>query len=185
MPKPRKSSLESSTARRKLPVAKRPYWLRVSPGIALGYRRNEGAGTWVARSTLGAAQWPKRIAWADDLEPKNGREILDYWQAIDAARKLARRRPGDDAGEDARPLNVGDAIDAYQRDLEMRGAAAYNAKHLRLHVNAALASKPVGLLSVADLIRWREAVIGHRDRGRERQPHPKFFACCTVARRRA
>ena len=138
MPKPRKSSLESSTARRKLPVAKRPYWLRVSPGIALGYRRNEGAGTWVARSTLGAAQWTKRIAWADDLEPKNGREILDYWQAIDAARKLARRRPGDDAGEDARPLNVGDAIDAYQRDLEMRGAAAYNAKHLRLHVNAAL-----------------------------------------------
>ena len=45
MPKPRASRLESATARRKLTVQKKPFWLIVSPNIGLGYRRNEGAGT--------------------------------------------------------------------------------------------------------------------------------------------
>ena len=45
LPKPRNAKLESATARRKLAVRKKPYYVRLSPGIALGYRRNAGAGT--------------------------------------------------------------------------------------------------------------------------------------------
>jgi hypothetical protein len=29
-----------------LPVRRKPYYVAISPGIHLGYRRNKGAGTW-------------------------------------------------------------------------------------------------------------------------------------------
>ena len=107
---------ETATARRKLPVRKKPFYVTVSPGIALGYRRNIGGGSWSARCTGQGADWIKRIGLADDLEPADGKHVLTYWQAIDMARALARRQPGaDDAN---RPVTVGEALDRYQRDLE-------------------------------------------------------------------
>ena len=87
MPKPRSSALESSTARRKLAVRKKPYWTRLAPGIALGYRRNEGAGTWSVRSSDGhGAAWVKRIGLADDLEPAAPPTVMTFWEAQKAAR---------------------------------------------------------------------------------------------------
>jgi hypothetical protein len=56
-------------ARRKLPVAGAPVWVRLGPGFALGYRRNEAAGTWSLRVTGNGGHWIKRIALADDFEP--------------------------------------------------------------------------------------------------------------------
>jgi hypothetical protein len=73
MPKPRAARLETPTARRRLEVRKKPYWITISPGIALGYRRNAGSGTWSVRSTDGhGSDWIKRIALADDLERTDG-----------------------------------------------------------------------------------------------------------------
>ena len=96
MPKPRVAKLETATARRKLPVRKKPFYVTVSPGIALGYRRNIGGGSWSARCTGQGADWIKRVGLADDLEPADGKHVLTYWQAIDLARALARRQPGAD-----------------------------------------------------------------------------------------
>src|SRR5262249_11429570 len=56
MPKPRAPKLETATARRRLDVRKKPYWTQLSPGIALGYRRNEGAGTWSVRVADGGVE---------------------------------------------------------------------------------------------------------------------------------
>ena len=95
MPKPRSAKLETPTARRRLEVRKKPYWTTISPGIHLGYRRNAGAGTWSVRVADSGAEWVKRIAVADDLEPASPPHVLSYWQAIDVARSLARRQPGD------------------------------------------------------------------------------------------
>jgi hypothetical protein len=68
MPKPRKSSLETPTARLKLPIQKKPHWLRLGPGLSLGYRRNAGAGTWSIRAADGRGQeWLKKFGAADDL----------------------------------------------------------------------------------------------------------------------
>src|SRR5215472_872990 len=92
MPKPRAAKLETPTARRKLAVAKKPYWKTISPGIALGYRRNEGAGTWSVRVADSGTEWIKRIALADDLEAASPPAVLNYWRAVDAARALARRQ---------------------------------------------------------------------------------------------
>jgi integrase len=161
MPKPRSSQLESATARAKLAVAKAPYYAKLAPGIYVGYRRNQsGVGTWSARGTDGHGHaWLKRIGLADDLEPADGRSVLDYWQALDLARKLARRQPGDSQDE-TRPVTVAEAIDAYERDLKARGGSVENAGRVRHHLNGALAAKPVSLLNVGELRKWRDSLVG-------------------------
>jgi integrase len=155
MPKPRAARLESATSRRRLAVAKRPYWLIVSPNIAVGYRRNEGAGTWSVRVTGNGASWIKRIGLADDYEPADGRAVLTYWQAIDAARALARKQPGE-ATDDTKPLTVDEALTRYEADLISRGGDPYNARRARLHLPSSLLSKPISMLGAAKLKRWRD-----------------------------
>jgi integrase len=154
MPKPRSPKLETATARRKLAIRKKPYWITIAPGIALGYRRNAGAGTWSVRSTDGhGADWIKRIGLADDQEPADGAAVLTFWQAQDRARALARGRSGDDGD---RPVTVAEAIDLYEVDLKVRGGNIYNARRAKWLLSGSILSKPVGLLGAAELLRWRD-----------------------------
>jgi integrase len=158
MPKPRAAKLETVTARRKLAVRKKPYWITISPGIHLGYRRNQTAGTWSVRVADGGAEWIKRIAVADDLEAASPPAVLNYWQAVDAARALARRQPGE-AIDESRPLTVSEALTLYERDLLTRGGSPYNAEHPRIHLSAAILSKPVALLGATELRKWRDSLL--------------------------
>jgi integrase len=81
---------------------------------------------------------------------------LNYWQALDAARALARR---DSTVDDSRPVTVAEALDAYERNLTANQSDPYNASRVRFHVSATLLSKPVALLSVGDMVRWRDELI--------------------------
>jgi hypothetical protein len=114
----RNHRLASASARRKLPIADRPIWVRLGPGIALGYRRNAGAGTWSVRVTALNSKplrmWIKRIALADDYENSNGSKVLTYFEAVRAATEIGRR------GRDV----VGDACDvSLERLIATKGAA--------------------------------------------------------------
>src|SRR6266702_2996633 len=97
----RNNILEARTNRLKLPVAKKPAWVRIGDGLSLGYRRNQTAGTWVARRhDVRAADGrggyiTKAIGTADDYEDANGKDVLDYWQASDAARLIGRGDTGE------------------------------------------------------------------------------------------
>ena len=158
MPKPRNAKLESATARRKLALRKKPYYVRLSPGIALGYRRNAGAGTWTVRVADGGAEWTKKIALADDFEGASPPHVLSYWQALDTARALARRQPGE-AIDESRPLTVAEALDRYEADLKARGGDPYNVRHVRLHLTGSILSKPVALLGASELRKWRDRLL--------------------------
>src|SRR5499426_4024799 len=158
MPKPRSTKLETPTARRRLDVRKKPYWTAISPGIHLGYRRNAGSGTWSVRVADSGAEWVKRIALADDLEPASPPAVLNYWSAIDAARALARRQPGE-AIDESRPLTVDEALTLYEKDLVARGGSPYNSKHARLHLPASILSKPVAMLGATELTKWRDSLL--------------------------
>src|SRR5262249_21790945 len=158
VPKPRTAKLESATARRRLPVRRKPYFVTVSPNVQLAYRRNEGAGSWSVRVTGPGIDWLKRIGLADDLEPADGKAVLTYWQAIDAARALARRQPGDIPAADDRPVTVAEALDAYERNLTANGGDPYNARRARFHLSSSILSKPVALLTVGDMVRWRDGL---------------------------
>jgi hypothetical protein len=85
----RSYQLETRTQRLKLAVRRKPYTVRVAPGIRLGYRRNATSGTW---SVLGAdgqgGSWLRRLALADDHEDSDAKNVLTYDEAAEAARKL-------------------------------------------------------------------------------------------------
>jgi integrase len=159
MPKPRAAKLETPTARARLAPRKKPYFVGVAPGIHLGYRKNEGAGTWSVRVAADGAEWLKKIGLADDLEPAAPPVVLNYWQALEVARRLGRRQPGDPADDDNRPVTVNEAIDRYEAHLLRNGGDPYNAGRARLHLTAALAGKPVALLDRNELERWRDGLL--------------------------
>jgi len=175
--KPRAQKLETASARRKLPISKKPVYVKLAPNVRVGYRRNEGPGTWSVRVTGPGIDWVKRIGLADDFEVASPPAVLNFWQARDAARRLARRQPGDDA-DDSRPITVNEALAAYEADLTARGGDPYNAKRARLHVPASLASKPVALLRSADLCRWRDGLI---EKGLARDTVNRVRTCVRAA----
>ena len=93
MPRKARWSFESASARLKLPIKqnKKPYWERLGPGLSLGYRRSDHAGSWSIRASDGAGgERLKRIGTADDYEAANGKDVLNYEQAVADARRLYR-----------------------------------------------------------------------------------------------
>jgi integrase len=156
MPKPRKLSFETPSARLRLPIQKKPHWLRLGPGLSLGYRRNAGAGTWSLRAADGrGGEWLKKFADADDFEPADGKRVLTYGQAIDSARELVRG----DVPNPSAPPTVKAALASYGDDLKARGANPYNARWPLKYLPAALMSKPVTLIDAQEWRKWRDSLI--------------------------
>jgi integrase len=150
-------NLESKTARSRLDVRWKPYWHRLSGGISLGYRRSAGSGSWSVRISDGKrGNSIKRIAAADDAEPADGRAIMSFAQARDAALRLSR---GETEEAKAAVVTLADAIEAYKGDLTARGAGADNVTRLLFNLTAPLLKRPVGLLDVTELRKWRDAAV--------------------------
>src|ERR1700736_5280001 len=106
----RSATLETRTARLKLPVTSRPVYVKIGAGLGLGYRRNATSGTWVARIADGqGGNVRKTIGTADDFAEANGCDVLDYWQASDAARRLASGNAGSDD-----IVTLGGALNSYE-----------------------------------------------------------------------
>jgi hypothetical protein len=117
----RSSTLETRSARLRLPIAKKPVFVKIAPGVGLGYRRNKTAGTWVARVSDGkGGNWTKAIGNADDFDDADGSNVLDFWQAQEKTRTLGRTERTGIAS--VKPVTVGQALDAYEADLKTRGA---------------------------------------------------------------
>ena len=158
MPKPRKLSLETSTARLKLAIQKKPYRSRLGPGLSLGYRRNEGPGTWSVIAADGRGQeWLKKIGVADDHDPANGKEILNYTQAVDIARQLTQG--GGEVENASQPATLKAALAAYEADLTARGANTYNARWPLKYLPSLLLAKPIPLIEANELRRWRDSLL--------------------------
>lgn len=147
-------SIETKTARARLKVQGKPHWMKLSGGISLGYRRvQSGAGTWSVRIADGKGGGPiRKLGVADDLAPADGKNILDFAQARDAALRFAHT--GDDK---AAPVvkTLGEAVDAYEKDLEGRDKSPVNAKRLRKNLPPTMLKRPVALLTTEELTQWR------------------------------
>jgi len=156
----RSSTLETRTARLKLPIAKKPVFAKIGPGVGLGYRRNRTAGTWVARVADGRrGNWTKAIGHADDFDEADGSQVLDFWQAQEKARILGRSDRTDDAGS-TKPVTVAQALNSYEADLKTRGGDAGNVNRVRINFPARLLDKAVALLTSRELRRWRDSLTG-------------------------
>src|SRR5262249_22660255 len=154
--RPRSSSLEHRTARLKLPVQQKPHcFTAIAPGIALAYRRGKDRNAWVVRVADGkGGNWIKNLPGIpDDFEEANGESVQTFWQAQDAARKLARGTV-----ESGRPITVNEGLDAYAAHLAARGGLAGNVSRVRHHLPPGLATKPVALLTPRELEYWRNSL---------------------------
>ncbi len=150
------SALESRSARLRLKIRRWPYsGPSLARGISLMYRRNKTNGTWVLKASDGhGAYWTKGFALADDFEDADAKTVLTFYQAQDAAKKLAR---GEDGSTGTAPITVDGALNDYRRDLISRNANPYNAEHPRLHLTSVLMAKPVQLLTATELKRGATA----------------------------
>ena len=140
----------------RLAVRRKPYFEAIAPRVGLGYRRNQGTGTWVARGADGrGGYWTKAIGLADDHEDRNGTSVLDFWQAQDKARALVRG--SGDQGE--RPATVAEALEHYAADLKARGSGIANARRVKSLLPQSLARKAVAALGARELRQWRDAFL--------------------------
>jgi len=153
----RSSALETRSARLKeIPVSIKPTFVRVAKGLGLGYRRNKSGGVWVMRVADGKrSSWVRTIGAADDFAEADGNDVLTFWQAQDKVRSLARA----DRGGTAEPITVAQALDAYEADLNTRGAEVANVQRIRAHMTNGLAGKLITLLTPRELRAWRNDLI--------------------------
>ena len=107
---------------------------------------------WVVRRYAGASSYlVETIAEADDYADADGDRVLTFWQAQDAARKMA--------GSPTRsgPYKVRDAIADYLVELEGRASYADTLGRLQAYALPALGDKHVDKLTADMLRKW------HRD----------------------
>ena len=152
----RSPRLENRTGRLKLPARKKPYFVKIDRGVALGYRRNQGPGTWVVRGTRDGEDWTATVAAADDHEEADGERVQTWWQAQARARDMAL---GQIETDTSKPVTVAGALDAYELDLKARNANPYNAQYIRTLIPVGLATKAVALLTARELRAWRDSEL--------------------------
>lgn len=156
MPRRIRSNLETRTSRLSLPIAKKPIFVRVKPGVGLGYRRNRTAGTWVVRVADGTGgNWTEAIGLADDYDEANGDGVLDYWQAQDKAKARAASEQGNAI---KKRVTLDEALDSYEADLKTRAGDLGNVARVRGHLPQKLLKKPVADLTWAELRKWRDGL---------------------------
>jgi len=110
-------------------LAKRnaPYWLVLETGRAIGYRKGENGGIWLARYSDPLAtpsRMQERLGAADDFSDPDGKMVLSFSQAQEAAREWFKtafhRATGERVHSGA--YTVADAIEDYLDDRERHGA---------------------------------------------------------------
>jgi integrase len=157
----RAPKLETRSSRLKLLVAKKPVFVRVAPGISLGYRRTMTAGTWVVRVADGqSGAWTKRIGTADDHGESDSDAILTFWEAQERAKATARGAEEGSAGRRA-PLTIERAADAYLSTLEARNPrTAYDARlRLKRLFLPRFGASRIEALTRRELEGWRDGLV--------------------------
>jgi hypothetical protein len=148
----RHSDLEKRTNRLKLPIDKKPVFIRIGTSLSLGYRRNQTDGTWVMRTYDPENGYTtSAIGHADD-HSDNG---MTFFDAQNKAKELA------DHPLAAKPLTVGDAAHNYLTVLETRNRrTAYDTRlRLQKHFLPLFADKLVSSLTKTQLEKWLAGLV--------------------------
>jgi integrase len=165
-------TLDSREARRRLKIRGKPYYRAIERGLHLGYRRlGDGqSGTWVARHYVGDQQYEiSRIGTADDNTDADGVVVLDFWQAVEAARKaMVDRAHGARGGHGN--ITVGQAMDDYLAFLDGNRKSGVDARYRdRALIRPALGDLEVAKLTADDLRKWMDRLARTPARLRTRE----------------
>jgi Phage integrase, N-terminal SAM-like domain len=160
----REASLATRTARLRLAVTSKPYWRVIEQGLHLGYRRRATGGSWIARRRNDEGIYREtKLGLADDLQGLNGKEILDFSQAQQAARlwctQEQRLAAGDVMLPDG-PYTFERAMTDYFEDYRRRGGKSVEGIESVVNRNIlpALGKLPVAKLTPQRLRDWHRSL---------------------------
>jgi integrase len=152
-------NLGNKELRRTLPVRTKPVFVTIRRRVALGYRRNQESGTWVARVADGkGGNWTNAIGLADDLDKADGKTVLSYAQAQDAAIALSHVRRQAETTDLDKQGTVKSALEAYEADLKVRGGDVANATRPVCHLSDKQLARKVSALTMTELRTWRDGL---------------------------
>jgi integrase len=127
-PSIRNPKLDSRTSRSKLDPRREPYWAIIAKGCALGYRRSEQGGTWIARfRDEDGKQHYESLGAADDIRDADAISVFNFMQAQVKARAFYDRAAREALGllqPIDGPYTVAMALEDYFRARERRGSKA-------------------------------------------------------------
>jgi integrase len=155
----RDSLLETRTKRLKLPIARKPIFVRIGPGLSLGYRRNQTAGTWVLRVADGnGGARTAAVGYADDHDEADGQRFLTYWQAQERAKIAAAKHSGYRGAE---PLTVRAAAETYLQWLSAKNphTAADTRGRLNKHFLPRFGNRLITSLTKTMLDGWLASMV--------------------------
>lgn len=161
----RNAKLDSRSARVKLADRREPYWVVISRGCALGYRKGGKGGTWIARYRDDAGkQHYNALGAADDaMDADGGGLSLTYADAqreADTWFKLAARGFEGDAPK-VGPYTVKDALADYMAAYTRKGGKA--ADRMQWAIDAliipAMGDVVVSKLSRRRIEEWHEGLV--------------------------
>ena len=158
--KVRDIKLDSRTARLKLKKRSSPYFVKLGKNLQLGYRRNDTAGTWLARLYNGDGTYKRQpLGVADDIADADGVALLDFWQAQEAAQGWAREERFIASGlGTSKPYAISDAVRDYFAVRERRGSKGIESDRYQAdaHILPSLGSKLLRELTTRDIRDWHQ-----------------------------
>ena len=131
-----RSTIETRSARLRLPGRKDPYWTKLQRGLSVGYHRpiSGGAGTWWGRCLVGTRYRIASLATADDHSEADGETILNWSQVPGSlyGHGLLSRRPHPKLyGTSRHATPICDDLSSSERLVVLpRGAAGRLRKHV-------------------------------------------------------
>lgn len=159
----RDANLESREARRRLKAGSKHWGKSGDLGLHIGYRRGVRGGTWYARRMTNGAYVLTTLGAADDVTDADGAKVLNYRQAIAAARawwQLEERRAVGLGDHRSGEYTVGKACDDYLEHFAAKGAkSGYSTKRvIEVHIRPTLGHLNAAKLTTRQIRDWHHGL---------------------------
>jgi integrase len=153
----RNAKLDTRSARARLTAKKSGYWVPITRGFALGYRKGPKGSAWLARLIDSEHRHETTLGPADDALDADGERILDYAQAQAKARNWLASLHAEDK---AQPYTINRCLDDYITDYKRRGGKALDRLEITADafIRSQLGAHEVGALTAAMIRRWHLAL---------------------------
>ena len=179
--KVRDTELETRTARAKLERRGKPHYRAIYQGCHIGYRKSKDGGVWVGRRRAEDGGYElKRLGVADDHADADGVGVLDFAQAQERVREWCSERARADAGVNAGPFTVAQAVDDYFDNYEPRGKSVRDTRaQVDAHILPAFGEIEVADLTAKKIREWHNAMAEKPRRLRSAARRPVRYAEAT------
>ena len=174
----RNPKIDSRTARLKLPPQGEPYWMKITKGCYLGYRRNQQGGNWIARFRDDIGQQKQTgLGAADDSMDADDITALSFEQAQSKARDWFQTIANGGERSARAAYTVADCIEDYLSWVKVHRKSH---RHLRTYADAyiipRLGKMDCKKLTAQKIRAWHQAISEEPPRLRSKKDDvtPKY-----------